>query len=68
MIIMNRFSLILSGLGNDLLVVILAALLPLMVGVGLTILMHFTRKTALPKVFRYVSILTEGSYRLFFCL
>lgn len=51
---------ILSGLGTNVLIVILSSILPLVVGIGLTVLMHYKRKTALPKVFRYVSILTEG--------
>ncbi len=56
----NVLSMILSGLGTDILVVILSAILPLLVGIGLTVLMHFTRKSPLPKVLRYVAILTEG--------
>ncbi len=51
---------ILSGLGTNVLIVILSSILPLVVGIGLTVLMHFTRKTALPKVFRLVSVLPES--------
>ena len=54
------FSLLLRGFTSDLLTVLLSAILPMLVGVGLTVLMHFTRKTALPKVFRYVAIVTES--------
>lgn len=54
------FPSLLKGLGTDLLITALAVILPLIVGIGLTLLMHFTRKTALPKVFRYVSVITEG--------
>ncbi len=54
------FPMLIKGLGTDLLITILAVIFPLIVGVGLTVLMHFTRKSALPKIFRYISILTEG--------
>ena len=57
---MDLFSMLISGFGTDVLVVLLSALLPLLVGIGLTVLMHFTRKSALLKVFRYVAIATEG--------
>ena len=50
----------LEGLGNDLLIVSLSAIFPLMVGIGLTTLLHFTRRTPVPKIFRYLAIFTEG--------
>ena len=49
-----------TGLGNDFLVTVISIILPLNIGIALTILMHFTRKSPLPKIFRFLSILTEG--------
>ena len=59
-IIHDLIPMLFSGLGNDLLVTVISIILPLNIGIAFTILMHFTRKSPLPKVFRFLSILTEG--------
>ena len=59
-IIYDLIPMLFSGLGNDLLVTVISIILPLNIGIAFTILMHFTRKSPLPKVFRFLSILTEG--------
>ncbi len=59
-IINDLIPMLFLGLGNDLLVTVISIILPLNIGIAFTILMHFTRKSPLPKVFRFLSILTEG--------
>ncbi len=59
-LVFDLFASLIRGFGYDLLVTVLSVFFPLLVGCGLTVLMHFKRAGALPKVFRYLSVLTEG--------
>lgn len=52
---------LLEGLGNNLLITVLSVILPLAVGTGLTVLMHFTKKTPVPKIFRILAVCTESA-------
>ncbi len=45
-----------AGLSNTFILSVVAVLVPLLVGVGFTILNHFTKRTPVPKIMRYVHL------------
>lgn len=65
---------LIEGLGTNVLITFLSALLPLIVGIPLVILMHFTGKTVVPKLLKYLMIIFESlapvviTLLLFYCV